>query len=162
MNIARILHIEEKIIPDISIGLEKDINEKGIRGATILRLSGSMILVVFESVEMLEFVKPNQWDILDSCCMHKQWWSDKIKVESRRVWLAYMNSSMDTFSGNKEAGTKEVDRILQAVKNLVLSVGANEEKGDDDRILNVLGLLRLYGRGVNLYQLWQPFMPLRT
>lgn len=65
--------------------LEKDIYEKGIRGATIMRLSGSMILVVFESVEMLEFVKANQWAILDSCFMHKQWWSDKIKVESRRV-----------------------------------------------------------------------------
>ncbi|KAG8502342.1 hypothetical protein CXB51_000314 [Gossypium anomalum] len=68
--------------------LEKDIYEKGIKGAKIMRLFGSMIQVVFESVEMLEFVKPNQWDILDSCFMHKQWWSDKIKVESRRVWLA--------------------------------------------------------------------------
>ncbi|MBA0849884.1 hypothetical protein Goshw_022074, partial [Gossypium schwendimanii] len=118
--------------------LEKDIYEKDIMGATIMRLSGSVILMVFESVEMLEFDKANQWDILDSCFMHKQWWSDKIKTD--------MNSSMDTFSGDKEDVTKEVDRILQAVKDLVLSVGANEGKGDDDRILNVLGLLLLYGR----------------
>ncbi|MBA0848781.1 hypothetical protein Goshw_007073, partial [Gossypium schwendimanii] len=103
-----------------------------------MRLSGSMTLVVLESVEMLEFVKANQWDILDTCFMHKQWWSDTIKTD--------MNSSMDTFSGDKEDVTKEVDRILQAVKDLVLSVGANEGKGDDDRILNVLGLLLLYGR----------------
>ncbi|MBA0666567.1 hypothetical protein Goklo_002964 [Gossypium klotzschianum] len=117
-----------------------------------MRLSGTMTLVVFESVEILEFVKANQWDILDSCFMHKQWWSDKIKDEFVSVDegtlqpSSFMKANIQIITncsyrideiiqlqvgnerGDKEDGTKEVDRILQAVKDLVLSVGANEGK----------------------------------
>ncbi|MBA0659161.1 hypothetical protein Goklo_011319 [Gossypium klotzschianum] len=63
-------------------------SEAGLVGFSIVRISGTIVLMVFESEEKMKEVVLEQGKILDEWFLKKQVWTDSIKMENRRVWLS--------------------------------------------------------------------------
>ncbi|MBA0838126.1 hypothetical protein Goarm_010222 [Gossypium armourianum] len=68
--------------------LANDIASKDIRGATIIRYSGFMVLLVFENEKKMEYLMAKQRETLDNWFLRLQRWSEKIIIDSQRAWLA--------------------------------------------------------------------------
>ncbi|MBA0567177.1 hypothetical protein Golob_011933 [Gossypium lobatum] len=68
--------------------LANEIASKDIRGATIIRYSGFMVLLVFEIEKKMEYLIAKQREMLDNWFLRLQQWSEKIIIDSQRAWLA--------------------------------------------------------------------------
>ncbi|MBA0623592.1 hypothetical protein Godav_009045 [Gossypium davidsonii] len=68
--------------------LAMKMSEAGLVGFSIVRISGTIVLMVFESEEKMKEVVLEQGKILDEWFLKKQVWTDSIKMENRRVWLS--------------------------------------------------------------------------
>ncbi|MBA0809475.1 hypothetical protein Gohar_025124 [Gossypium harknessii] len=68
--------------------LANEIASKDIRGATIIRYSGFMVLLVFENEKKIEYLMAKQRETLDNWFLRLQRWSEKIIIDSQRAWLA--------------------------------------------------------------------------
>ncbi|MBA0745831.1 hypothetical protein Gogos_008390, partial [Gossypium gossypioides] len=68
--------------------LAMKMSEAGLVGFSIVRISGTIVLMVFESEEKMKQVVLEQGKILDEWFLKKQVWTDSIKMENRRVWLS--------------------------------------------------------------------------
>ncbi|MFQ6639550.1 hypothetical protein Gotur_014452 [Gossypium turneri] len=63
-------------------------SEAGLVGFSVVRISGTIVLMVFQSEEKMKEVASEQGKILDEWFLKKQVWTDSIKMENRRVWLS--------------------------------------------------------------------------
>ncbi|MBA0820299.1 hypothetical protein Gohar_019590 [Gossypium harknessii] len=68
--------------------LAMKMSEAGLVGFSIVRISGTIVLMVFESEEKMKEVVLEQGKILDEWFLKKQVWTDSIKMENRSVWLS--------------------------------------------------------------------------
>ncbi|KAK8585582.1 hypothetical protein V6N13_050559 [Hibiscus sabdariffa] len=61
--------------------------EIGLKGFSIMRISGCMVLMMFEDAKQMEFIMEEKVETLDRWFVRKKFWSESIHIESRRVWL---------------------------------------------------------------------------